>query len=270
MKRWTTTTAALAAAGALLVGSGGAASAQQPGRNGAVSYLWEYTYWMNQPCMVEGEEFPGLEPDGGVAWARGGTVMAMTAVAAGSTQTLVLSTSTCAPRSIGRADSGSTGSFSPDGKQIAVQRGGRILVVDVATGKTVRDLTAGKDPSWSPDGKRIAYVDGTTIKTRPSTGGSAATFKTSASAPDYSPDSTKIAYLTGGKIAYAAASNGSSAKTTSIKALDFTWSPDGTSFAFISPTQYVVVARTSGYITARPTDGDTPNVRQHVAWQPLR
>jgi len=274
MKRWSAVAAALAA-GALLIGTGGAASAQFPGRNGAIAYVFEDSIFDGTDCLVDlsGTDLP-YESAGGIAWAKGGARAAIVSTPPGDYDgtpgVYVLQVSPCStPRFVSSADRDSTPSFSPDGKQLAVQRGNRIVVLDVATGRTVRDLAAGKDPSWSPDGKRIAYVDGTTIKTRPATGGSSTTFKTNASAPDYSPDGTKLAYLTGGKIAYATASNGASTKTTPISAREFTWSPDGTSFAFISPTEYIVVARTTGYITARPTEGEPPNGRTHISWQPL-
>ena len=274
MKRWKTMTAAVLAAGAMLVTTSGAASAQLPGKNGAKTYVWQGTYFDGDDCLVQmGDVEPYYEPAGGIAWAKGGATAAVVARPSGNldtpAQVYVVKVSPCsAPRAVGAVDEGSTPSWSPDGKQLAVQRAGRIVIINAATGAKVRDLGAGKDPSWSPDGKRIAYVEGTTIKTRPAGGGTASTFKTSASAPDYSPDGTKIAYSQSGKIKYASASNGSGVVTTPIAASEFAYSPDGTSFLFINPSnRAVVVARTSGYITERVTD--VPNYHALPAWQPL-
>ena len=273
MKRWKTMTAALVAAGAVLAGAGPAA-AQQPGRNGERGYNFNQVYFVAS-CLEDSDNAAGVDPEGGMTWARGGGTLAITATTNAQFGTVnatpgvyVLGVGPCTkPRRVAAVDAGTDNSFSPDGKQLAIQRGNRVLIIDVATGKTVRDLGAGKDPSWSPDGKRIAYVDGTTIKTRPATGGTATTFKTNAKAPDWSPDGTKIGYLTGGKIAYATASNGSSAKVTPIAAVDFSWSPDGTKVIYTrTDRHYVNVSTLTGVISERLGDGGWDG---YAAWQPI-
>jgi Tol biopolymer transport system component len=52
--------------------------------------------------------------------------------------------------------------WSPDGRRIAFQRDGRILVRE---GTAEHDLAAGTEPSWAPDGRRIAFrsVDGIAV-----------------------------------------------------------------------------------------------------------
>jgi TolB protein len=50
---------------------------------------------------------------------------------------------------------GSTGRWSPNGKQIAFERGGYIWIMS-ADGSHQRRLVPGWGPSWSPDGTRIA------------------------------------------------------------------------------------------------------------------
>lgn len=262
---------AAVAAGVLVGTLATPAVAQQPGRNGERGYVFE-TFFITS-CLADTEN--GLDAAGGMTWSRGGGTMAVTAttneqfgVVNATPGVYVLGTSPCTtPRRLGAVDRTSTASFSPDGRQLAVQRSNRIVILDVATGKTVRDLGAGKDPSWSPDGKRIAYEDGTSIRTRPATGGSATLFKTNAADPDYKPDGTKIGYLTGGKIAHADAGTGSSAVVTRISAVDFSWSPDGKLVIYTRPDRaYVNVSTLAGTITERYGEGGWDG---YAAWQPL-
>ena len=264
---------AVAGALALAFSISGPAVAQQPGTNGERGYVFE-TFFITA-CLSDSGNASGIDAAGGMGWARGGKALAITATTTewfGTVNAMpgvyVLGTAPCTtPRRLGNADRGSTGSFSPDGKQIAIQRSNRILVLDVATGKTIRDIGAGKDPSWSPNGTRIAYVDGTTIKTRPATGGTSSTFKTNAKAPDYSPDGTKIGYLTGGRIAYATVSTGLNTKVTPISAVDFSWSPDGTKVIYTRPDRASVnVSTLTGVITERYGEGGWDG---YAAWQPL-
>ncbi len=55
-----------------------------------------------------------------------------------------------------RLTSGSHPSWSPDGRQLAFDRGGWVLVGPVKGG-SFRRLVRGTAPAWSPDGRRIAF-----------------------------------------------------------------------------------------------------------------
>ena len=56
----------------------------------------------------------------------------------------------------------SDGAFSPDGRRIAFERGGRLFVAR-ADGTRVRRISTtfagqAKQPAWSPDGRRLAFT----------------------------------------------------------------------------------------------------------------
>jgi WD40-like Beta Propeller Repeat len=58
---------------------------------------------------------------------------------------------------IRRLSSGAAPSWSPNGSELAIARGGWVWLVRVRGGRA-RRLTAGGAPSWSPDGRLIAYI----------------------------------------------------------------------------------------------------------------
>jgi len=51
----------------------------------------------------------------------------------------------------------STLDLSADGRLLAVERGGALAIVDVASGRSVQKLGEGLNPRWSPDGKQLAF-----------------------------------------------------------------------------------------------------------------
>lgn len=59
--------------------------------------------------------------------------------------------------SAGEAAVLSTLDLSADGRRLAVERGGALSIVDVASGGVVQDLGEGLIPRWSPDGKQLAF-----------------------------------------------------------------------------------------------------------------
>ena len=263
----------VAAAGVVL-GVSVPASAQYPGTNGLVTYIVDGTD-STVPCM-------GLYYGDGpfdrfveeITWAPDGKQVAQTVSprSPGSDRLIVFDTSTCSiPRDLGPVDFRSTTSWSPDGTQIAVQRGGDIWILKTSTGAVVRNLTPNlpstieSHPSWSPKNTGIAYRASDGIRIRPVTGGASRLWKANVDQPDWSPDGSKIAYLAGrssypntalSRIAYANASTGGSVVTTAITADQFTWSPDGKYFFFRGIYGNCVVATIAGKITFRPPGGE--------------
>lgn len=253
-----------------LLATAGPASAQNPGRSGEHAYALSNIEFV-APCSDLGR----LRPQGGIAFAPSGREMAFTAAepiepapdsfAPAGLYTVPLDTCST-PKRVAGVDKGSTASYSPDGRQLAIQSGGRVKIV-TSGGSYVRDLGPGRDPSWDPTGRGIAFVASDGIRITAPTGGTSRLWKKGAvTAPDYSPDGSKIAYLAGGRITYADTATGGSVRTTPITALQFAWSPDGRQFLFLSPRYTVIVANVSGLITERL---DTPEIAEHPAWQPV-
>lgn len=277
------TLAAAIALAAVIFATALPAAAQHPGANGIKTYNDDNNVIV--PCMGW---YAGDGPyerflNGGIAWAPDGNRVALTVDYEGSwtptgTELITLTTSPCTtPRSLGPVDMGSRASFSPDGKQVAVQRNGDIWIVDVASGKSLRNLTPNlastqeTNPSWSPKNTAVAYTASDGIRTRPPAGGASKLWKKGAvNFADYSPDGTKIAYIEGDRIKYASSSTGASVVTTPIQANDyFTYSPDGKFFFFTSyvDMEYCVVATTTGKIVERVFASD---FCWAPSWQPRR
>lgn len=276
--------AVLVVLAAAVLGAAQPAAAQYPGANGEKTYNNDNDVMV--PCMAS---YYGDGPydrflNGGIAWAADGNRVALTVDArepvapASFTELITLTTSPCTtPRSLGPVDTGSRASFSPDGKQVAVQRGGDIWIVEVATGRS-RNLTpnlastAETNPSWSPKGTAIAYESSDGIRTRPPAGGASTLWKKGAlDYPDYSPDGTKIAYIEGTRIRYAASVGGTGVVTTPIspEPTYFTWSPDGKFFFFTSGvnSSNCVVATLTGKIVERV---GWQSFCAAASWQPRR
>jgi len=101
---------------------------------------------------------------------------------------------------------GDQAEWSPDGKRIALRRGGRIVARDVASGaeKTVTPdgWTGCSGPAWSPDGKTVAFArrqkGANAIWLVASGGGTPKLLydKKGACEPHFSPDGKRIVYET--------------------------------------------------------------------------
>lgn len=171
---------------------------------------------------------------------------------------LVMTAASGAVRDLGPVDGGRP-SFAPDGRQIAVARGGDIHIVDAATGAQVRLLTPGTaataeaNPTWGVRGD-IAYEASDGVRARPATGGTSRLLRRGARYPDYSADGSRISFIdrSTSRLRYSAAAGGR-ATDTRIDAEMATWTSDGRSFVVTGVTNgpACLVASTSGRILQR-------------------
>lgn len=176
----------------------------------------------------------------------------------GGVRLLVMTAASGAVRDLGPADGGRP-SFSPDGRRIALARGGDIHVVDASTGSRVRLLTPGTastaeaNPTWGARGE-IAYEASDGVRVRPATGGTSRLLRRGARYPDYSADGRRISFIdrATSRLRHSAASGGR-ASDTRIDAEMATWTSDGRAFVVTGVTNgpSCLLASTSGRVLQR-------------------
>jgi hypothetical protein len=263
---------ALAAAAALTLGLAGPSGAAS--RNGAIT-------WVDQ-CVssIPTSPYPGEVPHYGCAinsaWARDGVRAAIVTEDLddpGQGALFLLDSVTAEIDYLGAVDLPSTVSFSPDGTRIAAARGGNIVVVDAATGTTVRTLTkrAGieSDPSWSVNGSFIAYVSEAGVRRVKAAGGGDWLMIPGADFVQYSPGGHRLGFTKDG-VVYRSWLNGSHAvAVTTVPEPTrpaFAWSPDD---------RYLVTPDTEGSLQvvtragAVVTTGEGGSGAKFPSWQPL-
>ena len=87
-------------------------------------------------------------------------------------------------------------SWSPDGRQIVVQAGdGRIVALDVASGRRRTIAEGGYEPSWSPDGRLIAFQSNSGLWVANADGsGGPRELDANGGDPTWAPDSHRLVY----------------------------------------------------------------------------
>lgn len=230
--------AAAAAAAALgMLVTAVPSSAQTPGLNGQITWVDE--------CVLSGPTglpFPGEVEGLGCyisgSWSPDGRYVAIVTdlgTAPGVGELWIWDDAADSLRALGTSDVASKTSFSPDGTRLAVARGGDILVLDVATGATVRNLTrtpaaAESDPTWNRRNLAIAYTAPDGVRSVKPTGGWSRLVAAGAVFADFAPDGWHIGYTRDG-VVYRAKRDGRLAKAifTMPEGVrpQFAWSPDG-------------------------------------------
>jgi Tol biopolymer transport system component len=249
-----------------------------------------------------GAPFSPLYPfelfQGPIGWSRDGTRLLLKIAREGRRVDLYVMTSDGAVTRLTdtKPGQGRLGSFSPDGREVAVTLGDDGLYLVSAQGGTARLLLASdherarwiESPAWSPDGSRIAFVvyDENAYKfsiqvVRPDgTGRHVLTDLGSKSISDlaWSPDGSQLAFSVsthdeGGSGIHVVRRNGSGLRAITgrerIGDRWPAWSPDGTMIAFIRSFQdgfaeLMMVEVDSG--TEQLLEEGSPN--GPIAWNP--
>ena len=184
------------------------------------------------------------------AWSRDGSRLAFVSQRAGgaSAGMYVATGAGSAERRIASGVSLSSGSgpaWAPDMRSIAFIRNGRLVLVNVDTGKERRLPSSRRSeryPAWSPDGREIAYT--TTPAGRDPFGPDSRIAVTDLRTgrtrilgagvfPVWSPDGTRLAFRNGGRLNIVSRRGGQPTPVAAnVLGYGIAWSPDGRRLAF--------------------------------------
>jgi hypothetical protein len=253
-------------------------AAQTPGANGAISWVDE--------CVLSGPTglpFPGEVEGLGCyisgSWSPDGRLVAIVTdlgAAPGLGALWIWDDVADTLRPLGTADVDSTTSFSPDGSQLAIGRGGDIVVVSVATGATVRVLTprtpttTESNPTWNRRNLAIAYTAPDGVRSVKPKGGASRLVAAGAVYADFAPDGWHIGFTRHG-VVYRAKRDGRLAKAIFTMPdgvrPQFAWSPDGRYLLSQDGNGGLQITSRYGHLVETGLGGSGSKA---PAWQPVR
>lgn len=268
---------AVAAALGLLVATAAPSAAQTPGRNGQITSVDE--------CVLSGPTglpFPGEVEGLGCyisgSWSPDGRFVAIVtdlSTAPGVGELWIWDDVADTLRALGTVDVDSKTSFSPGGTKLAVGRGGDILILDVASGATVRNLTrtpgtTESDPTWNRRNLAIAYTAPDGVRSVKPWGGWSRLVAAGAVYADFAPDGWHIGFTRDG-VVYRAKRDGRLAKAifTMPEGVrpEFAWSPDGRFLLSADGEGGLQITSRYGPVVQTGLGGSGS---KSPAWQPLR
>lgn len=156
-------------------------------------------------------------------------------------------------RKVARTSGARAPSWSPNGRELAFERSGRVYVAN-RDGSGQRLLVTGGEPDWSPNGRQIAVGQAGVIVVvrRNGRGARRVTRGPGDTQPAWSPDGTRIAFSRNGVVMVGRASG---AELSVVgNGIEPAWSPDSSRLAFASPNGIASVRLADGELRLHTID----------------